>query len=758
MWGSVMSAGQRIVMRFLCLRLFASDGQGRGRRQARRFLVPLAALAFIVLSHSVAAAQLRPVRRILIFNEVGTSYPAMPIITQGIETALSNSPYHLEIYSEYMDTFLFPDPADQQEFRDFYIRKYQNRQPDVIITVGPSPLKFMEEAHDKAFPGVPVVFCLPLGDVSSARKFGSDFTGVGNDMDAAKTLELALRLQPGTEHLVVVGGSSNFDKQNQASLKQQINGFTGNLDVTYMTDVALPELLERLKHLPSHTLVLLLAFGRDAEGTSFKSNEIGSLVAAAANAPVFSLADVYLNHGEVGGYLSNLNQQGNLAGDMALRLLQGEKPRDIPLVGGAYAYMFDWKAVKRWGLKESEIPPGSIILNQPLTIWESYKEYIVGGISLILLEALFIGGLLWQRARRRDAENAIRESEERFRLVANTAPVMIWMSGPDKLCNYFNRPWLEFTGRPLEAELGDGWSEGVHPEDLPGCMDICTRAFDRRESFETHCRLRRYDGEYRYVLNLGSPRINSDGSFGGYIGSCIDITERKLAEEALASVGRRLIEAHEEERTWIARELHDDINQRIALLTIELARWDGQLPDSAVQFHNHIRERLLDLSEDIQALSHRLHSSKLEYLGIVAAARSFCSELSDKQRVEIDFNHRNIPDIVPQEISLCLFRVLQEALQNAVKYSGDPQFEVELDGTAGEIQLTVRDHGVGFDPNDAASRTGLGLISMRERLHLVGGELFIDSQRGSGTAIRAWVPFSSTNESESTSNSEMTAG
>jgi PAS domain S-box-containing protein len=148
---------------------------------------------------------------------------------------------------------------------------------------------------------------------------------------------------------------------------------------------------------------------------------------------------------------------------------------------------------------------------------------------------------------------SIRESERRFRLVANRAPVMIWMSGPDKLCNYFNQTWLDFTGRSLEAELGNGWSEGIHPDDLKKCLDIYTHSFGLREPFRMEYRLRRHDAEYRWVLDIGVPRLSLDGSFAGYIGSCLDITDHKLAEKSLADVGRRLIEAHEEERTWIAR-------------------------------------------------------------------------------------------------------------------------------------------------------------------------------------------------------------
>jgi PAS domain S-box-containing protein len=348
------------------------------------------------------------------------------------------------------------------------------------------------------------------------------------------------------------------------------------------------------------------------------------------------------------------------------------------------------------------------------------------------------------------AEKTIRESEKRFRLVADTAPVMIWMSGTDKLCTYVNQPWLEFTGRPLEDALGNGWAEGVHPEDFSRCMDTYTQAFDRREPFQMEYRLRRHDGAYRWFSAIGVPRFNPDHFFAGYIGSATDVTGRKLAEESLADVGRKLIEAHEEERTWIARELHDDVNQRMALLANELERWKQQLPPSAVEFHDHIRQaiqRLSDIAKDIQALSHRLHSSKLEYLGLVVAAKSFCNELSEQQKVEIDFKHTAVPRSVPKEISLCVFRVIQESLQNAVKHSGVRHFKVELCGTEGAVQLTVSDLGVGFDPQDAVYRRGIGLISMRERVQLVSGEFSIKSRPGSGTTIHARVPFDSRSDS-----------
>jgi PAS domain S-box-containing protein len=347
---------------------------------------------------------------------------------------------------------------------------------------------------------------------------------------------------------------------------------------------------------------------------------------------------------------------------------------------------------------------------------------------------------------RKRAEAVLQQSEELFRLVANTAPVMIWMSGTDKLCNYFNSPWLEFTGRALEQELGNGWAEGVHPEDLPHCLETYTTTFDCREPFQMEYRLRRHDGEYRWIHDVGVPRFSTEGTFSGYIGSCIDITERKLAEEALSAVSGHILEAQDQERARIARELHDDINQRLALVAIELDRQQQNLQATADELRwsmATMTKQVSELATDIHAMSHKLHPAKLDSQGLAAAAEGFCRELAERQKVEIKFCSEAVPKKVPEAVSLCLFRVLQEALQNAVKHSGARHVKVSLVGSVNQISLTVCDRGRGFRPADVLEGGGLGLTSMRERLKLVGGEFSIGTEPPWGTIVRASAPLSS---------------
>jgi PAS domain S-box-containing protein len=348
---------------------------------------------------------------------------------------------------------------------------------------------------------------------------------------------------------------------------------------------------------------------------------------------------------------------------------------------------------------------------------------------------------------RKQAERLLQESEKRFRLVADTAPVLIWMSGTDKLCNFFNHGWLSFRGRTMEEELGEGWLSGVHPEDVERCVEMYSASFDARVDFEMEYRLRRFDGEYRWIVDYGVPRFESDGTFYGYVGSCLDITERRSSAESLQALTGRLINAQEEERARIARDLHDDFSQRLALQSIDLEQLRKNLPELSVEEQARIAKmlkRTKTMSADIRTLSHELHSSRLEYIGLMPALSGLCKEIGEKYKIEVQFAEcepaRDLPRDFPKDVALCLFRVAQEALGNIVKHSQARSARVEMGANAEGVSLRISDEGKGFVPD--GNNAGIGLVGMAERLRLVGGRLSIRSEVMMGTEILAEVPLS----------------
>jgi PAS domain S-box-containing protein len=242
------------------------------------------------------------------------------------------------------------------------------------------------------------------------------------------------------------------------------------------------------------------------------------------------------------------------------------------------------------------------------------------------------------------------------------------------------------------------------------------------------------------------PWKTPEGTVGGILILSEDITRRKQIEEMLSGMTRKLIEAQEKERARIGRELHDDINQRLAMLAVELEH----LQDNPAEVQTRVpelREQIKELSNDVQALSHELHSSKLEYLGVVSGIRSWCKEFGERQTMEIDFKS-DVSSAVPLDIGTSLFRVLQEALHNALKHSGVKRIEVQLHEESGEIHVTIKDLGKGFDIEAARQGRGLGLTSMQERVRLVNGTITIESKPMGGTTIQVRVPLEFQQSSE----------
>ena len=362
-----------------------------------------------------------------------------------------------------------------------------------------------------------------------------------------------------------------------------------------------------------------------------------------------------------------------------------------------------------------------------------------------------ISGIARDITERKFAEEALRASEERLRLAQQAARIGTFDWNIRTGVNAWTPELDAMYGLPPGGFGGTqtAFENLVHPDDRAGVIKLVDAAMKSGQPTTGEWRVVWADGSVHWIAGRWQVFMDASGEPSKMIGVNIDVTERKLAEAALSNVTRKLIDAQEQERTRIGRELHDDMGQRLSMVAIELQQLheDPLVLPEVRNRTGELQKQISEIAADIQSLSHELQSAKLQYLGIAGAMRSFCQEFGKQQKVEIDFQSHDLPGPLSADISLCLFRVLQEALHNSAKHSGVRQFEVRLWGTSDEIHLAVKDSGAGFDREAAKESRGFGLISMQERLRLVGGVLSINSQPKGGTTIHARVPFDSSGDS-----------
>ena len=623
--------------------------------------------------------------------------------------------------------------------------------PDLVITTGGAAAAFLQRHRAQLFPESPIVYA------SLDQRWGGSLTdretSVAVALEPARTVEEIVRLLPATESVFVVVGGGSLGRFWRAVLDQESSQFRDRLRFIWSDGMSYAAMVQRASSLPPRSVIFFTStYEVDADGATYSTERVLADLRARANAPIFGMLSVELGRGALGGSLVDIEALGRTTADIALRILNGTTPASIKVPAQPPgAPVFDWRELERWSISEDRLPAGSVVMFRQPGVWDRYKWPIIGSVAALVAQSLLIAGLLVSRVKRRRAEQSLRESEGRFRLLANSAPVMIRMSDADALATDFNEPWLVFTGRDVAAERGQGWLAGVHPDDVSTVSETRRRAFERREPYRMEYRLRRADGEYRWLLDSGRPRMTPDGVFSGTIGSAIDISDLKAARETLSNLNRRLIDAQEQERSRLARELHDDVGQQITMFALDVDQLCETIPETdadARQQAKHLRDAVTTLASHVTGISHRLHSSRLALLGLAAAAGTLCKEVSSRSGVVVEFTHENVPTRLPADAAINLFRVLQEALSNAVKHSRASRFDVSLRGANSHLELTVRDEGAGFDTEAAMTASGLGLVSMQERLKLVDGWLDIESAPGMGTTVRAQVPLTSKQDGE----------
>lgn len=382
-------------------------------------------------------------------------------------------------------------------------------------------------------------------------------------------------------------------------------------------------------------------------------------------------------------------------------------------------------------------------------MWKLVEMPLMASVSIVFLIAAMFSELnhdMHRLARLSgkllEQEGKLRETIQQLNLSAGAANVGVWTRklGDEAI-------WVSdvmrrlFSFSSVEPITMTDFLQRVHADDRGRVQGAISEAESQGKEYNIEYRITLDDGQIRWIESRGTAEL-FDGKINMLRGASVDVTKRKAAEVAVHDLSRKLINAQERERARLARELHDDLNQSLALLSIRLGelRQNSGDPDFVRSEIDHLDSEVHRLSADIHRISHELHPAKLKQLGLEAALRGFCREIESAYPIDLTFDAENLPRVLPADVSLCLYRITQESLQNVVKHSGADSAHVYAKAEDGEIILTVSDNGRGFDIDATKTKESLGLISISERVRAVNGSLEITSKIGAGSMVEARVP------------------
>jgi PAS domain S-box-containing protein len=713
------------------------------------FLVAAAAVIPFFFTTNASAAQ---PKRVLLIHSFGNATPQARSVSIAFETQLvekMGGQVDLDQFS--LDMGRYPDRDSQEAIVDYLQKRAAIWRPDIVVTMAAPAANFVASHRDRLFSEVPVIYAsldrrlLPPGALDKNAIY------VGQEFRIPGWIEDIVQIAPGTKNIEVVVGTTPLERVWQEAFQKAAEPFAGRIKFTYYNDLPFAQILDRVAKLPPDSYIFLLVFLRDTSGITRTTDETLQRLHEVANAPINSIFSHQLGQGIVGGRLYQSDRIGKEAADAAIRVLEGEPASSfVPVQIDPLPPRYDWRELERWKINEKLLPPGSTVLFREPTVWERYRAWILGGISVVVLQGLLIAGLLANLVKRHRAERSLTESEHRFQNVADTAPVLIWMAGMNNEGIFFNKTWLQFTGRTIDEECGDGWLKGVHPDDLPHCLEICGTGFKKREPFTIEFRLRRNDGEYRWVLDTGTPRFEA-GNFVGYIGSCIDITERRQAEldhqlqsTELARVGRLALMGE------LAASLAHEVNNPVGAMVANASAGQRLLARDALE-PQELKELLTDIVADghrarevIQGIRNMARKSEPSYSPVrpndlirdlLRIVRADAVARKIKLVTEVD---ENVAPIMGNSVQL--LQVLLNLTMNgfealSVKRVDSRRLIIRAEpGGEHQIKLSVRDSGPGF-PNGIVEQlfepffstksegTGMGLAIARSIIEAHGGTL-----------------------------------
>ena len=662
---------------------------------------------------------------------------------------------HITLYEEYMDLWQNSSEEYLSLLRGYYAQKYRDQRFDLIVTQAPSVLKFISNYGEELFPGTPTVF----GTMDKRRieeiDLRPNMTGVLEDFGFVRTVELALQLHPGLRKVFVVSGSADADKRYLAVTRRELDQVKDRVEVEYLLDLTMEELEQRLSQLPEHSITFFVTFVRDKNGKPFIQLDAASRVSKASSVPTYCLVDRFVEVGAFGGYVFSLEADASAAAKVALRVLAGEKPQDIPIqVADSNRYMFDWRQLKQWRIDEGSLPQGSILRFKQLTFWELHKWKAVAALSLFILQALLIVVLLINRAKRLRAEKEttrfaaeVEAEHERLEEVVRNVPGIVWESRLEQSTNSLQSI---FVSPYVESMLGYTTEQWLSVPDFP--LTITHK--DDQESFvrETAAilssgsegvlrfRWTAMDGRVLWVEAHVAVIRDELGNTIGLRGVTMDITERKRDEEVLQKLSGRLLTLRDEEQRRVAAELHDGLGQSLAIIK-NRALIGMRDKANEVQIMEQFKEIAATATSsifEVRSIAHNLRPYELDRLGLVAAIESMIHRISDSTSIKFSSDFEPIEGLLSPEAETSVYRIIQEGVNNVVRHSHADSARVEIKNTLKQVTISVFDNGHGIvrsAPTNGNKVGGFGLAGIAERVRQLGGSLYIDSQPGSGTTV-----------------------
>jgi signal transduction histidine kinase len=385
-----------------------------------------AAFVVILLFPSFAQAQQSSIpKRVLVLYWYNKDFPGNVLFEQSFQAVLHSAQVgNVEYYPEYLESNRFPGEAQSVLLRDYLRQKYADRTIDVVVAVTDAALDFLLKYRTDLFPHSPIVFVAVKHPTADQLTAGPGLTGIFPASTHRETLELALHLHPGTEQVFIVSGTLEHDKRFETIAQKELQGYEGKVKITYLTDLTPDELTVKTRSLPESSIILY-AWQQvlDKQGQLLETWDLLSSISASASAPIYGMGSVNVGHGLVGGYVQSSETNGTRIGEIAVRILNGDRAQDIPIEDAPAVPMFDWRELRRWGISEDRLPPGSVIRFRELTFLERNKWRIIGVLTLFALQTLFIAVLLIERRRRQRAGEALDQlnTELEQRIAARTA-------------------------------------------------------------------------------------------------------------------------------------------------------------------------------------------------------------------------------------------------------------------------------------------------------------------------------------------------